>query len=198
MGVAFQNSAAMVVFSSLRTILKPGTIKPLAQNQVRNGGHYNVHIRPSRWVLDKFKDDLHWYFMLAALPIGIAVTAVNVLVGPATLAPIPDGYHPTEEEYHRHPISRFIMKHFKHGIQENFEVHLHGMWELGKISEMRQLKAEGKRQMAIHGDYKGWYHRQDIAHYSRVKRESNENSMRGGGHKFVDWELWRDVQPMLS
>merc|ERR1712106_1190847 len=159
-----------VVFSSLRTILKPGTIKPLVQNQVRNGGHYNVHIRPSRWVWDEFKDDLHWYFMLAALPIGIAVTAVNVLVGPATLS----------------PISRFIMKHFKHGIQENFEVHLHGMWELGKISEMRQLKAEVKRQMAIHGDYKGWYHRQDIAHYSRVKRESNENSMRGGGHKFVD------------
>merc|ERR1712106_1313847 len=165
MGVVFQTWGAMVVFSSLRTILKPGTIKPLVQNQVRNGGHYNVHIRPSRWVWDKFKDDLHWYFMLA---------------------PIPEGYHPTEEEYHRHPISRFIMKHFKHGIQENFEVHLHGMWELGKISEMRQLKAEGKRQMAIHGDYKGWYHRQDIAHYSRVKRESNENSMRGGGHKFVD------------
>ena len=76
-------------------------------SQVRNGGHYSVPIRPSRWVYDKFKDDVHWYFMLAAIPIGIAITAVNVLVGPAELRPIPEGYTPADWEYHRNPISRF-------------------------------------------------------------------------------------------
>ena len=32
--------------------------------QVRNGGHYSVPARPSRWMWDKFKDDVHFYFML--------------------------------------------------------------------------------------------------------------------------------------
>merc|ERR1711872_1111336 len=136
MGVLFQNSAAMVVFSSLRTILKPSNVKNLIQNQVRNGGGYSVPIRPSRWVYDKFKDDVHFYFKIA-----------NLFVGPGELTPIPEGYVPREEEYHRNPITRLITKYLKTGIQETFEVHLHEMWELGKISEMRQLKAEVKRQM---------------------------------------------------
>ena len=49
---------------------------------------------------------------------------------------------------------RFIVKHFKVGYQELHEVHLHNMWETGKVVEMKQLKAEVKRQMAIQGDYK--------------------------------------------
>merc|ERR1719206_685631 len=43
-----------------------------------------------------------------------------------------------------------------------------------------------KRQMAIHGDYKGWYHRSDIAHYSRLKRKNDEVSSAAGGHKLQD------------
>ena len=68
----------------------------------------SVPIRPSRWVYDKFKDDVHFYFMLAAIPIGITITAVNVLVGPGELRPIPEGYQPKEEEYFAHPISRLV------------------------------------------------------------------------------------------
>merc|ERR1719213_962295 len=176
----------MVVFSSLRTILKPGLTKNLLANQARNGGGYSVPIRPSRWVYDKFKDDVHFYFMLAAIPIGMTVACINLFVGPGELTPIPEGYVPREEEYHRNPVTRLLTKHFKTGIQENFEVHLHEMWELGKISEMRQLKAEVKRQMAIHGDYKGWYHRSDIAHYSRMKRRNDEVASGAGGHKLQD------------
>ena len=67
-------------------------------------------IRNSRWVYDKLKDDIHWCFMLVAIPVGITVVATNVLVGPATLAPIPEGYQPREEEYARNPISRFLLK----------------------------------------------------------------------------------------
>ena len=36
----------------------------LLLSQVRNGGHYSVPARPSRWMWDKFKDDVHFYFML--------------------------------------------------------------------------------------------------------------------------------------
>jgi len=143
----------------------------------------SVPIRPSRWVYDKFKDDVHFYFMLAAIPIGITVSAVNVLVGPGELRPIPEGYQPKEEEYFAHPISRFIVKHFKRGFQEMYEVHLHYIWETSKVVEMRHLKEEVKRQMALHGDYKGWYHRSDMAHYARQKRLADQTSTAAGGEK---------------
>merc|ERR1712018_1049446 len=91
----------------LLTILKPSNVKNLIQNQVRNGGGYSVPIRPSRWVYDKFKDDVHFYFMIAAIPIGMTVAAINLFVGPGELTPIPEGYVPREEEYHRNPITRF-------------------------------------------------------------------------------------------
>eukprot|EP00092_Neocalanus_flemingeri_P025638 GFUD01027795.1.p1 GENE.GFUD01027795.1~~GFUD01027795.1.p1 ORF type:complete len:178 (-),score=31.75 GFUD01027795.1:115-648(-) len=176
----------MAVFSSLRSICKPSSIKSILKTQVRNDGHYSVPIRPSRWVYDKFKDDVHWYFMLAAIPIGISVTLMNLLVGPAELRQVPEGYVPTEDEYYRNPITRLIMRHFKTGFQENYEVHLHNMWELEKISEMTQLKREVKRQMAIHGDYKGWYHREDIAHYSRMKRVADEHNTACSGDRLQD------------
>eukprot|EP00091_Calanus_sinicus_P009226 TRINITY_DN216_c0_g1_i3.p2 TRINITY_DN216_c0_g1~~TRINITY_DN216_c0_g1_i3.p2 ORF type:complete len:177 (-),score=45.74 TRINITY_DN216_c0_g1_i3:45-575(-) len=163
----------MAIFSTLRSGLKPNNFKTIIQNQVRNGGHYTVPARPSRWVYDKFKDDVHFYFMLTAIPVGISILAINILVGPAELRPIPEGYQPREWEYHPNPITRIITKYFKTGMQENYEVHLHCAWECAKISEMGQLRAEVKRQMQIHGDYKGWYHRPDIARYSRMKREAD-------------------------
>ena len=49
---------------------------------------------------------------------------------------------------------RFIVKHFKTGYQELYEVSLHNNWETAKVVEMKQLKAEVKRQMALQGDYK--------------------------------------------
>ena len=46
------------------------------------------------------------------------------------------------------------MKHLKVGYQELYEVSLHNNWETAKVVEMKQLKAEVKRQMALEGDYK--------------------------------------------
>ena len=40
------------------------------------------------------------------------------------------------------------------GYQELYEVSLHNNWETAKVVEMKQLKAEVKRQMALQGDYK--------------------------------------------
>ena len=51
-------------------------------------------------------------------------------------------------------LFRFIVKHLKIGYQELYEVSLHNNWETAKVVEMKQLKAEVKRQMALEGDYK--------------------------------------------
>ena len=93
----------MSVFSSLRRVLNTKTV---LQSQVRNSG-YSVALRPSRWVYDKFKDDLHFYFMLGAIPTGLAITLINLFYSNGQLSTIPEGYTPKEHEYHRNPITRY-------------------------------------------------------------------------------------------
>merc|ERR1712038_1518754 len=149
--------------STLRGVL---SARNVIQTQVRNGGHY--------------------YFMLAAIPVGAGIFFTNLFYSNAQLSAIPEDYHPKEWEYYPNPITRFIVKHFKVGYQELHEVHLHNMWETGKVVEMKQLKAEVKRQMAIQGDYKGWYHRDGLAKYARQRKSMMEENTEHRGHKLVE------------
>ena len=55
-----------------------------------------------------------------------------------------------------------------------------------QVSEMKQLKAEVKRQMALQGDYKGWYHRADMARYARKRRAMMEDNTAGRGDRLQD------------
>merc|ERR1712008_299432 len=66
-------------------------------------------------------------------------------------------------------------------LQQEYEMNLHGLWETIKVSEMVALKLEVQRQQAIHGDYKGWYHREDIARYTRIARQSDEMNVASRG-----------------
>jgi NADH dehydrogenase (ubiquinone) 1 beta subcomplex subunit 5 len=58
-------------------------------------------IIPSRYQWQKYKDLFHFYFMLGALPLLALVFYVNVFIGPATLAEIPEGTKPNYWEYER-------------------------------------------------------------------------------------------------
>lgn len=103
------------------------------------GGELTFVNRTSRWGY-KFKDHLHFCILLTALPLGILITAVNIFVGPAELTPIPEGYNPKEEEYYRHPISRFLVRNFRESEQERYEKFLFCVWENEKTSRMKQLE----------------------------------------------------------
>eukprot|EP00088_Acartia_fossae_P062307 TRINITY_DN7517_c0_g1_i1.p1 TRINITY_DN7517_c0_g1~~TRINITY_DN7517_c0_g1_i1.p1 ORF type:complete len:174 (-),score=21.94 TRINITY_DN7517_c0_g1_i1:71-592(-) len=172
----------MPVFSSLRRVLQT---KTSTLSQVRNSG-FSVPGRPSRWMYDRFKDDLHFYALLTGIPVGIAITTINLFYSNGQLSAIPDGYTPKEWEYYPNPITRFITRYFKIGYQELYEVHLHNMWECAKVSEMSQLKNEVKRQMAMKGDYKGWYHRSDMAKYARQRRAMNIETTDSRGDHLID------------
>ena len=54
----------------------------------------------------KFKDLLHFYTLVGAIPILSFITYVNLAIGPAKLAEIPEGYEPKHWEYQRvsHPV----------------------------------------------------------------------------------------------
>merc|ERR1711978_820070 len=48
---------------------------------------------------------------------------------------------PKEWEYYKNPISRLMVKYLKpFGVQQEYEMNMHGVWEAVKIAEMRSLK----------------------------------------------------------
>lgn len=63
-------------------------------------GHHNMAIKPSRWQWNRFKDFFHFYLMLGLIPSTLLVLYVNLFIGPAKLAEIPEGYIPEPYEYH--------------------------------------------------------------------------------------------------
>lgn len=70
--------------------------------QTRNmSGHHLMNIRETRWQWAKFKDILHYYVLVGVIPLTLLVTYVNVFIGPAKLAPIPEGYRPQHWEYYQ-------------------------------------------------------------------------------------------------
>ena len=44
-----------------------------------------------RWNWDLFKDYIHFYIMIGAIPIGALIVGSNIMVGSAVLKPIPEG-----------------------------------------------------------------------------------------------------------
>ena len=54
------------------------------------------------------QDDLHFYFMLGAIPCGLGILAANIIGGNTELRAIPEDYNPKEWEYFRNPITRCV------------------------------------------------------------------------------------------
>lgn len=67
-----------------------------------------LHIAPSRFQWNKFKDQVHLYIMLGVIPITALILYVNIFIGPAQLTPIPEGYTPKHWEYHRVSVDELL------------------------------------------------------------------------------------------
>lgn len=72
---------------------------------IRMGSHGPklMDVQPSRFQWLKFKDLLHFYFMVGVIPCAALLMYVNTFIGPAQLTEIPEGYEPKHWEYH--PVS---------------------------------------------------------------------------------------------
>lgn len=72
---------------------------------------------------------LHYYILVGAIPCGLVIFLSNVLVGPAQLEPIPEGYVPKHWEYYSHPITRFIARYIHQSPQQDYEKFMHWVYE---------------------------------------------------------------------
>ncbi len=70
-------------------------------------GHEIMHIKPSRWSWNRFKDLLNFYVMLGVIPATVVITYINLFIGPAKLVEIPEGYVPEVHEYYAVSVKTF-------------------------------------------------------------------------------------------
>lgn len=139
------------------------------------GTHKRVMvITPSRFQWRKFKDAFHFYVMLGVIPLGLLVSYTNIFIGPAELSEIPEGHHPEQWEYYRHPIQRFIARYLVKSDQEQYEKYLHWVCEKEEARQMRLLETKIRAHMSERGDYKGWYYRPITGKYHRIVREESD------------------------
>uniref|UniRef100_A0A1B6MCI3 NADH dehydrogenase [ubiquinone] 1 beta subcomplex subunit 5, mitochondrial n=1 Tax=Graphocephala atropunctata TaxID=36148 RepID=A0A1B6MCI3_9HEMI len=170
----------MVVWSSFRllnTVARKNDVLVPMVKRYMSGGHDNaMNIEVSRWQWHKFKDLVHYYFMVGAIPLSLICMYVNIFIGPAKLAEIPEGYTPKHWEYHRHPITRFIAQYLQAGYQQDYEKYMHYMFEEDEKAKMRRVAKEIKNKMAERHDYQAYYYRPVTAKYFRETREITQKT----------------------
>ncbi|CAL8110484.1 unnamed protein product [Orchesella dallaii] len=140
------NSQAQQIIRSLRT---SGT--------KFGHGPNNMQIIPTRFQWHKFKDLLHFYIFLGAIPLSAVVFYANVFIGPATLCEIPEGYVPKDYECFKHPITRFFVKHFITSMQETYERNMHYICMMEEKRRMRLLSWRVEKLMRDRGDYPNYF-----------------------------------------
>ncbi|XP_053646163.1 NADH dehydrogenase [ubiquinone] 1 beta subcomplex subunit 5, mitochondrial isoform X1 [Cherax quadricarinatus] len=155
----------------LKNVSSPARCLFMIQREMGGHGPRKMVITPSRWQWHKFKDMLHFYFMLGVIPLGTLVFLVNIFIGPAKLSPIPEGYIPKNWEYYPHPISRFLARYLYTSHQQDYEKYLHFMYEEKEKQQMRLLEKKIRTLMAERGDSQAMFYRPILTKYHRYVRE---------------------------
>lgn len=134
--------------------------------------HRTFTITPSRFQWNKFKDLVHMYTLVGAIPLGLLVFYCNVFIGPAQLAEIPEDYVPKHWEYYKHPITRFIARNILPNPQQEYEKYLSHIFMEDEKRRLRILEKEVKEKIAERGDYQAYYYRPILAKYHRQSKEA--------------------------
>uniref|UniRef100_A0A224Z514 NADH dehydrogenase [ubiquinone] 1 beta subcomplex subunit 5, mitochondrial n=1 Tax=Rhipicephalus zambeziensis TaxID=60191 RepID=A0A224Z514_9ACAR len=152
--------AVLSILRSARTVLPVLTRRPAQFGQlcpVRKSSDHMV-ITPSRFAWNLFKDHLHFYVLLGAIPLTIIITYINIVIGPPRLAEIPEGYEPEYWEYYDHPIKRFLAKHFMDNPQMRYEKKMNVLQNEHERVQLREIQWKVEKLIQERGDFQAWYY----------------------------------------
>lgn len=141
---------------------------------VRGGHDKHFVVEPSRFQWHKFKDLVHYYVLVGAIPCLAVVFYSNVFIGPATLTEPPPGYQPKHWEYHRHPITRWLSRYWYSPPQQEYEKMCHAIAQEHDKARIRLLERDIKEKMAEKSDYEAYYYRPVTAKYHRYQKSVTE------------------------
>nr|CAG4642110.1 EOG090X0FIE [Eurycercus lamellatus] len=160
------------------TALKPNVCQTLQMS-----GHKTMAIRPSRWQWLRFKDLVHFYIMLGVIPATVAITCINIFIGPAKLVEIPEGYVPEAYEYHSHPITRWMAKHVCKSYQQEYEMYMQYLFEEEYKMKLRQAEKRVNQKMLENQDVQTYFYGPVTPRYHEFIREANKDSIEQYGSK---------------